>query len=53
MVVVLGIYVAGCYEVQPLPLQTLPFAQRMRLEKTALRSFPLAVSSEVRCTSGS
>ena len=27
MVVVLGITVAGCYEVQPLPLQALPFAQ--------------------------
>ena len=27
LVVVLGITVAGYYEVQPLPLQTLPFAQ--------------------------
>ena len=27
MVVVVGITVAGCYKVQPLPLQTLPFAQ--------------------------
>ena len=27
MVVVLGITVAGHYKVQPLPLQTLPFAQ--------------------------
>ena len=27
MVLVLGITVAGCYKVQPLPLQILPFAQ--------------------------
>ena len=44
MVVVLGITVAGYYKIQPLPLQTLPFAQ----PEFSFSSFHVFIKYETR-----